>query len=1149
MKRFISRLIVLASLILMAVSCQKAPFITMNGPRSFTFTRDGGSQSFTFTCNRDWSVSSTESWVTLTPSSGTATDGDITVKINCAPNTTYDARSATVTVKLDELSETITITQDTGLGLIVSPTTFDLTNAAQDIEIEVQKNIQYSIAIDEAGVDWIKPGGTKSLTTDRITFHIAQNTDYSGREGRITFKQTDGSLSETVVIRQDQTNGLFVTTPTYDLSNEAHTLTVEVKANVEFEVASQADWIKFIETKALKSSTVVLTIDANESYDNRTGTVLVKQTNGELTGTITINQKQTDGLFVTPTSFELTNEQQTIELSVKKNVEYDIVIPGDARTWVSVQGRNQTKALTDETVTLAIKQNTNYGDRETSVTLKQTNGALAETVVIHQSQTNGLFITTPKYDLSNDGHTLSVEVKANVEFEVTPQADWIKFVETKALKASTIVLTIDANESYDNRTGTVLVKQTNGELTGTITINQKQTDGLIVTPNSFELTNQEQNIEMTVTQNVAYSIVIPDEAKSWVSIPTKAQTKALVDDKVILFVAANTTYDDRETSITIKQNDGPLAETVKIKQFFGEGLIVDKKTYKLDRAAGTVEVAVKSNAEYEVTTEAPWVHYIQTKALTSSTVELSIDENDSYTTREAVVTIKLKSGTQSSNISIKQTPFGFVEFEGYTYKTIKYGEREWFAENLRAKFGYEEGERINENGDRYWPNVGSPWADINGELVYAMDDICVFILKKDKRVCPEGWHISTTEDWNALFSLSTSTASAPFIKKSLGGTDDFSFGGNYGRWHTATFWLEKMLSTLFEDNAVLSSSEGAFVESRSANQRHFPAENYRHIRCVRGPVAPIIQTLPVIKQTTTSAEVRFEVLNNPNAKLFPYENDCPNSAITKVVFKYGTSKDNLSSSIESPDSQSAVSITGLTPGTKYYYQPIVEYEGGNSPVIGEIMSFKTYYSTLNYQGVTYYTTLLGNIEFMAQNLRSTNLNDGTPIPLIPSISDWLEANGPGQCIAYNKEEFLEPLGRLYNGYAIQTGKICPEGWRLPKNSELINKNNGDLHGDSMETGSIFIADTRFWSGPVLCNNDLSLSLLPSGMRYGDSWSATQFEEGFSGEHWKVYIWSYDDKNSNSLNAIEGALQMGSQGYVMPYLLNSTEPGNPGMNKE
>ena len=159
---------------------------------------------------------------------------------------------------------------------------------------EIKDEIMARISIDDAGKDWITHVSTKGLTSEKAVFSIAANETYDDRVGRITFKQTDGSLSATVVVKQSQTNGLFITTPEYNLSNEAHTLSVEVKANVDYEVTSQADWITRVETKALTASTIVLSIAANKGYDERTGLVYVKQKNGNLTGIITITQKQTD---------------------------------------------------------------------------------------------------------------------------------------------------------------------------------------------------------------------------------------------------------------------------------------------------------------------------------------------------------------------------------------------------------------------------------------------------------------------------------------------------------------------------------------------------------------------------------------------------------------------------------------------------------------------------------------------------------------------------------------------------------------------------------------------------------------------------------------------------------------------------------------
>ena len=190
-------------------ACEKAPFLTMTEPRNCTFTRDGGTQSFSFTCNRDWSVSSSDSWIKVSPSSGVKSDQEVTITITCSANTTYDPRNATITVRVEELTETISVTQETGLGLIVSPTTFDLTNAAQEIEIEVQKNVQYAVSIDDACKDWISQKGTKALSSEKVTFAIAANETYDNREGKITIKQIEGELASTVIVKQKASNIVF----------------------------------------------------------------------------------------------------------------------------------------------------------------------------------------------------------------------------------------------------------------------------------------------------------------------------------------------------------------------------------------------------------------------------------------------------------------------------------------------------------------------------------------------------------------------------------------------------------------------------------------------------------------------------------------------------------------------------------------------------------------------------------------------------------------------------------------------------------------------------------------------------------------------------------------------------------------------------
>lgn len=679
MKRFLNILGIVLALSIVATSCEKAPFLTLSTPKTINFTDQGGTQSITFTANRDWSVSSSDSWCKVSPSSGNKADGNITVTLTCEQNTTYDPRSATLTLRVEELSETITVTQDTNLGLLVSPTSYDLSNAAQSIEVEVRANVKYAVEIDAACKDWITQTGTKALSTEKITFSIAANESYDSREGKITITQTDGSLSETIVVKQSQTNGLFITTPEYDLSNEEHTLSVEVKANVSFQVSPQVDWIKYVETKALASSTIVLSIEANATYDDRTGTVLVKQTNGDISGTITINQKQTDGLFVTPTDVDVDNAEHTVELEVRNNVSYDVVIPDEAKEWISIKSNTATKALADNKVTLAITPNGTYDNREASITIKQVDGPLAETVKIKQAQTDGLIVGKKEYEVGRDGETIEIRLQTNIEYDaIIPEdaKDWVTRVEsapTKALVNESVYLQIAENPTYYNREASVVIKKKGADLQETVLIKQAQTDTLFISDESKEYKVPSKGGEIIV--NVFHNIDFEIDATSipeWITI-----SKTDVDtynSKLSLKVNQNTEYIGRDAKLELIS--GQLKDSFDILQHQVD--IVRSETNELSFGweGGKTTVHIYCNTDYSlslpegITMEL--VESAETSTLSDKTYSLSVSENlDIANETSVIVYWNNEEREESFSIVIKRGAFSInVETPGTLINSV-----------------------------------------------------------------------------------------------------------------------------------------------------------------------------------------------------------------------------------------------------------------------------------------------------------------------------------------------------------------------------------------------------------------------------------------------------------------------------------------------
>ena len=96
-------------------------------PTSLSFQATGGNQAVTITGNVDWTASSSASWLTISPKSGTESG---TLTATAAINNTNSSRSATITISGGSGvgSKTITVTQ--AAGSAIQPDAYEANNSA-----------------------------------------------------------------------------------------------------------------------------------------------------------------------------------------------------------------------------------------------------------------------------------------------------------------------------------------------------------------------------------------------------------------------------------------------------------------------------------------------------------------------------------------------------------------------------------------------------------------------------------------------------------------------------------------------------------------------------------------------------------------------------------------------------------------------------------------------------------------------------------------------------------------------------------------------------------------------------------------------------------------------------------------------------------
>jgi uncharacterized protein (TIGR02145 family) len=131
-------------------------------------------------------------------------------------------------------------------------------------------------------------------------------------------------------------------------------------------------------------------------------------------------------------------------------------------------------------------------------------------------------------------------------------------------------------------------------------------------------------------------------------------------------------------------------------------------------------------------------------------------------------------------------------------------------------------------------------------------------------------------------------------------------------------------------------------------------------------------------------------------------------------------------------------------------------------------------------GNIYNTVTIGTQCWMVENLKTSKYNDGTTIPTDLSDTAWENTTRGAYAIYENIASNNTTYGKLYNWYAVNTRKLCPEGWHIPTDAEW-NTLNAFLGGQSIAGGKM--KSITGWTSPNTgATNSSGFTGLPGGLR-------------------------------------------------------------------
>ena len=308
--------------------------------------------------------------------------------------------------------------------------------------------------------------------------------------------------------------GQVVKDLTFDSSQSSNTVTIADADLTGFTIKSSELWC----TASAKGKVLTVTVQSNDTYEERQATVTVTDPGDQTTITFKVLQKQNDAILIDGSTFVVPEEGGDISVKVQSNVDYKVEIPA-SDTWLKLSTRASTRGLVSSTIVLTAEKNNSGNTRFSHVKVTDGKSGVSSTITVKQDITPYIEIDKKEFNLDEFGGEVKVTVTSNIDVNVQFSDDWVSSAGTTDKSDFNFIQKIKVNSlpnGQEKRTATIVFTDKLGEwlITKEVKINQ-----------TLSLSLKESDIEIMVGKSHTLEVINnTGKSLSWKSSNTSVAT-------------------------------------------------------------------------------------------------------------------------------------------------------------------------------------------------------------------------------------------------------------------------------------------------------------------------------------------------------------------------------------------------------------------------------------------------------------------------------------------------------------------------------------------------------------------------------------------------------------------------------------------------
>ena len=491
-------LLIVAAIAFAFMGCRKPVEVSFDQATQ-EIDAQGGSIEVSLKSNGEWTIAMTEGWVMVSSMKG---NGDATLTLTVAPNTTGESRTTEITASTKDNTAVLTLTQNAPQYYVnVNPMDIVCGASGGEFTVEVSSNVEWEVITPQWVTSSMMDGSNDATLT--LTISPMEGDHVGNREGEVVISGPESVSARVNVIQSvSPSSSIQVVPENLSFACTGETKTVAVTAEDSWIATVGEEWVVLNQNEGQGIAEISVTVGENPMYEVRQ-TNVVFNTVGGAQAVLVIRQEASPNphfLEVSPLVFQFGKEGGEREISVSCDADWGFDLDCD---WLSL---SQQSGTGNATVVLTAEPNMLLESRTMDFRIKS--GVLNAQLTASQAPGDEPIMASFEPDtmfVSFNGGVQTLQLTSNTTWQLQVSS-WITLITSSGEGDATFDIVVNSNSDPYERIGFVRAIH-NGQVLGTmIVVQEGKIDTLEADITELDVRPEGGSFEIQVSSNQSWTV-------------------------------------------------------------------------------------------------------------------------------------------------------------------------------------------------------------------------------------------------------------------------------------------------------------------------------------------------------------------------------------------------------------------------------------------------------------------------------------------------------------------------------------------------------------------------------------------------------------------------------------------------------------------